>query len=128
MAAHVSTRGSRGWKDFERQVAEVIGGRRFWANAGEALDCESDGVVAQAKLVRVCSLAELTRLAEQAERDGRVKQKIGVVVIKLRAGRGRPTPILFVQTLSMWVEQHGETRPLSDAESACGNPRTPTSR
>jgi hypothetical protein len=32
---------NRCWKAFERAVAELFGGRRFWSNSGEAIDVES---------------------------------------------------------------------------------------
>ena len=60
---------NRCWKAFERAVAELFGGRRFWSNSGEAIDVESSTVVAQCKLVKRLSLEELTCLAETAERQ-----------------------------------------------------------
>jgi len=83
------------WKQFERRIAELIGGRRFWASSGESIDCESDRFVAQCKLVGEMSLAKLTALVDQAHRDGKERKKIGVVGIKLRAGRGFKTPALI---------------------------------
>jgi hypothetical protein len=99
------------WKQFERDVARLLGGRRFWANSGESIDVESDGYVAQAKLVRVCSLAALTELAEIVERQAALKNKAGVVAIKLRRGRGRPSPTLLVVTAATWERLNGTADP-----------------
>lgn len=90
------------WKQAERDAASLFGGRRMWANSGESLDFEGPTTVGQVKLVRRLSLEALTQLAEQAERDGRVKQKAGVVAIKVRRGKGKASPMLVVLTAAMW--------------------------
>jgi hypothetical protein len=61
---------NRSWKRHERRSAALIGGRRFWANSGAVLDCESAWAVAQCKEVRRLSLAALEALAAEAERQG----------------------------------------------------------
>ena len=94
--------GEPAWKKFEREVAALFGGRRFWANSGEALDVESSTVVAQCKLVKACSLEALTQLAETAERQGVQKFKAGVVAVKVRRGAGRKSPTLIVMTETTW--------------------------
>src|SRR2546425_2713586 len=53
----------RPWKDEERQVAHLLGGRRHWANSGRRVDVESAGYVCQVKHRHTCSLVELERLA-----------------------------------------------------------------
>lgn len=83
------------WKAFERDCAALIGGKRFWSNSGERLDVESDVFRGQCKLVQRMSLAELTKLAEEMAQDS---EKFGVVFTKLRAGKGRKTPILVTMT------------------------------
>lgn len=98
----------RPWKQFERDIARLLGGRRYPANTGGGLDVEGAGLVAQCKLVRRLSLGELSELAEQVARDAG-PTRTGVVAVKLRRGRGRPTPILIVQTAAEWVKQHGDT-------------------
>lgn len=95
------------WKQFERDVARLLGGKRFWANSGEAIDVESDSYVAQCKLVQTCSLASLTELAEMVERQAALKNKAGVVAIKLRRGRGRSSPMLLVVTAATWERLNG---------------------
>jgi hypothetical protein len=97
----------RSWKAFERDVARLFGGRRFWANAGEALDVESETVVAQCKLVKRLSLEELTRLAEAVEREALLKFKAGVVAVKVRRGRGRSSQMLLVCTERVWRALNG---------------------
>lgn len=95
------------WKKFERDVAALLGGKRFWANSGERLDVESDTAIAQCKLVKQMSLAELTALAEEVEREAAPKFKAGVVAVKLRRGRGRSSPMLLVVTEATWRRMNG---------------------
>jgi hypothetical protein len=107
----------RPWKQAERRCAALLGGRRHWANSGQAVDVESDGYVAQVKEVARLSLAALEQLALEAERQGAQRQKIGLCLIKRRAGRGRATPTLCVLTESAWRAMNGRL-PLPDEPPA----------
>jgi len=91
------------WKRFETWVGDMIGGKRYWANAGEKVDCESDRFTAQCKLVRVASLGMLTQLAIEARDQGmavpaaRGGPKIGLVAVKLSGKRGNVrSPAVFI--------------------------------
>ncbi len=86
------------WKQLEREVAHLLGGCRYPANSGGRVDVESPTVVAQVKLVQRLSLAQLEALAVEMERLGAEKSKVGLVVVKLRAGRGHPTKALVILT------------------------------
>lgn len=99
----------RPWKATERKAAALIGGKRHWANSGQAIDCESDSFCAQVKAVTRQSLAELEALALEVERQGVQKSppKIGLVIIKRRAGRGVETPTLVVMTAGAFRELNG---------------------
>ena len=97
------------WKKFERDAAALFGGARFWANSGESIDLEGPNIVGQAKLVKQLSLEALTQLAEQAQRDGDVKKKAGIVAVKVRGGSGRASPMLVVMTEASWRLMHGES-------------------
>jgi hypothetical protein len=97
----------RSWKKMERQSAALLGGRRFWSNSGATVDVESDGFVAQCKEVSRMSLAALEALALEAERQGSQRQKVGLVVCRRRAGRGRATPTLIILTEAAWRELCG---------------------
>lgn len=97
----------KAWKAAERMAATLLQGRRHWANSGEEIDVESDGVVAQVKHRRVCPLAELERLAQEAERQGTQRNKVGLVLVKRRAGRGIETPWLVVMTATSFREMSG---------------------
>ncbi len=99
----------RPWKAEERQAAALLGGARFKANTGGALDFESDGYVGQmkhetnayvgqVKHVRRLSLATLEALALEVKR---------IVVVKRRAGKGQTTPRLVVLTEAAWRELNG---------------------
>lgn len=81
-------------------MAALIGGRRYPANSGGRVDVEGPAVVAQVKHVRTCSLASLEALAVEMSAIGRKRGKVGLVVVKRRAGRGQQTPRLIVLTES----------------------------
>lgn len=101
----------------------MIGGARYPANQGGAVDVESADVVAQVKHRRVCSLAELERLAVELATLGRSRGKLGVVVVKRRAGAGRPTPRLVVCVESVWREvraQNASGAVTRDSGMTCG--------
>jgi hypothetical protein len=97
----------RPWKAAERRAAALLGGRRHWANSGQTVDVESDGYVAQVKEVARMSLAALERLALEAERQGAQRQKIGLVLVKRRAGHGNATPRLLILTEAAWRTMNG---------------------
>lgn len=96
------------WKSAERRAAGLIGGKRYPANLGQAVDVESSWACAQVKEVARLSLAELTALAMQAEREGARRSKSGVVFVRYRHGRGRhAAPMLVVMTETVWRDWHG---------------------
>lgn len=97
------------WKRREREAAALICGRRHPANTGGAVDAESDGWVVQVKERRRLSLAELEALAVEIERVGfqTSPPKLGAVMIKRSAGRGRETPWLIIVTEAVWREMNG---------------------
>ncbi len=74
------------------------------ASTGGALDFESKRYVGQVKHVRRLSLTALEDLAREVERLGFQQRplKLGVVIVKRRAGRGRRTPRLIVLTEAVW--------------------------
>ena len=88
----------KAWKQFERHAASLFDGKRHWANSGERVDFESEYAIGQCKLVKSLSLEALTKLAEEMERDGEAKKKIGVVVTKVRRGSGKSSPTLITMT------------------------------
>jgi hypothetical protein len=95
---------NRPWKAEERRAAALFGGTRFKANTGGPLDFETAEYVGQVKHVQRLSLVELEALALEMERIGREKSppKLGVVVVKRRAGQGRATPRLVILTEAVW--------------------------
>jgi hypothetical protein len=95
------------WKAFERKVGALIGGRRFWANAGEQIDCEGPLFVAQCKHVKAMSLTAMSDLAEQVEREAAPKFKAGIVAVQQRRGAGRSAPLLIVMTEGTFRQLHG---------------------
>src|SRR5262245_58914240 len=98
---------SKAWKQAERDAGVIIGGARKWANSGEEIDVESKWAVGQVKHRRVCSLHELETLALEAERQGAQRSKVGMVLVKRRAGRGQETPWLIVLTEAAFREMSG---------------------
>ncbi len=100
--------GEPSWKKHERRAAALIQGARHWANSGQAVDAESAWAVVQAKEVQRLSLAKLESLAVESARQGAHCQKVGMVVVKRRAGTGRQTPVLVVMTEQAFREMSGE--------------------
>lgn len=98
------------WKKAERYAAEkILGGtgRRYWANSGEDVDVENDGIVAQVKNVKKLPFPQLEKLAVEAQRQGDQRNKVGLVLIKRRGGAGYPTPWLVVMTAASYREMSG---------------------
>ena len=95
------------WKQRERDAAKIIGGKRYPANQGGLIDCESDAYCVQVKERRTLSLAALETLAVENERVATQKQKAGLVMVKRSAGRGRPTPWLIVMTEATFRHLNG---------------------
>ena len=95
------------WKQFERDVAQVLGGKRYWANSGASLDVESETTVAQCKLVKTMSLSALHDLAVSVAKEGQQKFKVGLVAIKLRRGHGQKTTTLYVLAEPAYCLQNG---------------------
>ncbi len=94
------------WKHEERQAARLIGGRRHPANSGGRIDAEASGIVVQVKHVGRLSLAQLEALAVEADQLGAQRGKVGAVVVKRRAGRGKTTPRLVVMTETAYRAMH----------------------
>ena len=94
----------KAWKAFEREIARLIGGARFWANSGESLDCESHHFVAQCKHVKSMSLNAVAQLAEEIKQDGEDNRtptglpapKYGILALKTRPGKGKKSTTLIV--------------------------------
>ena len=96
-----------GWKRVERTAAALLGGTRFAANTGGRLDTETDAWVSQIKNTARLSLAQLEALAVEMERVAFQRGKLGCVIVKRSAGRGKTTPHLVVVTEGVWRELTG---------------------
>jgi hypothetical protein len=96
-------------KQREREVGELVGGKRYPANQGGRVDVEGPNFVVQVKERKSLSLAELNALVEEIEAIGKAKGKYGLVAVKLRKGRGNPTDMLIVQSAPQWRRLTNET-------------------
>ena len=96
----------RPWKTEERRAAALLGGRRYPASTGGRVDVEGPSVIIQVKHRRILSLGALEALAVEAADIGRARGKLGIVVVKRRAGRGRPTTRMVVMTEAAWRLLH----------------------
>jgi len=92
----------KAWKQEERKVGLLVGSHRYPANSGRRVDCESERVVAQVKHVQRLSLAQLEALAVEIAALGEEQDKIDLLVVKRRAGRGKGTPGPVVLTEDAW--------------------------
>ena len=91
------------WKQLEREVGLLINGSRFPANQGGRVDVESVDYVVQVKERKALSLEVLTQLVEEIEQIAKDRgKKGGLVAVKVRRGRGRPSPLLIVQSAEQW--------------------------
>ena len=68
---------------------------------------EGPGIMAQVKHLKRLSLAQLEVLALEMDTLGRKRGKVGLVVVKRRAGIGRETPRLIVLTEATWRVLNG---------------------
>ncbi len=94
----------KAWKQAERKVARIVGGHRYPANSGGLVDVESCTYVAQVKNVARLSLAQLEELALEMATLGEEQDKVGIVVVKRKGGRGRETPRLIIMAETAWRE------------------------
>ena len=99
------------WKQEERHVATLVNGTRYPANSGGRIDVEGPSTIVQVKHVQRLSLAQLEALAVELETLGTERHKLGLVIVKRRAGTGIHTPRLVVMTDSVYrqLTQHRET-------------------
>ncbi len=66
------------------------------------MDVESDQYVAQVKLVKTLSLAQLEELCVEMTALGQEQGKLGLVTVKRRAGKGIHTERLICMTEGVW--------------------------
>lgn len=92
------------WKQFEADSAALFGGKRFWANSGERIDFEGPNVSGQCKLVKSLSLEALTKLVEEMEIEANKSDRLGVVCVKVRRGKGKPSPSLVVMSFEIFKQ------------------------
>lgn len=93
------------WKKAERRAADIMCGKRAWANSGERADSDPEQSLAsvwQTKEVKKLSLEALTQLAEEMQVMGESLGKCGSVCVKVRRGRGKKSPWLVVMTDDMF--------------------------
>ena len=93
-----------GWKQAERDAASILHGARFPANQGGAVDVESPRFVAEVKNVKRLSVLQLERECIEIERQGNLKNKVGLVLVKRSAGRGKETTWLVCMTAGTFRE------------------------
>jgi hypothetical protein len=91
------------WKQLEREVGLLVGGKRYPANQGGKVDVEGPLYVVQVKERKTLSLESLTQLVEEIEQLGLQRNKVGLVAVKVRRGRGKRSPLLIVQTAEHWA-------------------------
>lgn len=120
------------WKQFERDMAKLVGGTRFWANSGESIDVEGPVFLGQCKHVKSMSLNAIAQLAEDVAQEGRISKKavglccatdpitegqpmpplveykpspkLGILCIKTRPGRGKKSKTIVVMDESVFRE------------------------
>jgi hypothetical protein len=99
------------WHDHERTCAAVIKGKRYPANTGGRVDVESGTVVAQCKERATISSPEVVRLVAEMDALGFTKGKVGVLFLRLKSGRGTPSPGMVVMTHRVFAQLLEEAYP-----------------
>lgn len=94
------------WKAFERKVAELVYGRRFWSNSGEQVDVRSEFFEVQCKNVKTISLNAIEKILDEMAAYRKLPCEVDVtkemfgdwdaVAVKGRKGKGKRTRILFI--------------------------------
>ena len=92
------------WKQAERRAAKLFGGRRFPANSGHRIDGESAIFVWQVKQRKNHTMADMFNLASEMEEYGSSKEKIGMVYLEDKPGRGNTRKDLVVMTSGMFKQ------------------------
>lgn len=92
------------WKQFERECGDLIKGKRFPANQGGGIDVEGPDFCGQCKNVLRASLAWVEDLTLAIDIEASHKDKLGVLFVKRRAGKGYTTPTLVVMTTDTFKE------------------------
>lgn len=103
---------NKAWKQFERDMGKLIGGKRFWANSGESVDVEGPVFLGQCKHVRSMSFNAMAQLAEEVAEDGRDHRKeggipdpkLGILCMRTRPGRGKKSKTIIVMDESVFKE------------------------
>jgi hypothetical protein len=99
------------WKHVERAAAQLLGGRRYWANSGRAVDVEGPAWIAQIKNRKTYSLRQMAEDLLPLERQAALKAKGALLVVKASAGRGIETPTLVIMTQATFERLHGPCAP-----------------
>ncbi len=97
------------WKQLERDVAALVGGKRYPANQGGRVDVEGPDYIVQVKERKSLSLEAITQLVEEMELIGKERGKLGLVAVKVRRGKGKQSPILIVQSIDQWKDTEKPT-------------------
>jgi len=95
---------SQSWKALERDGARLIRDRRYPASSGGPIDAESSQFVLDAKYRGRITVPDLERWAVAIAAAGTARGKVGVLLVKRKAGAGRPTPALMILTEAAWSE------------------------
>lgn len=90
------------WKAFERRMAALFETTRHPANQGGRVDFTGQGVIGQCKEVKTMSLERITQLVEEMDSLAGAN-RIGVVCVKVRRGRGQASPALVVVSAETWA-------------------------
>lgn len=86
------------WKAIERAVAELVDGKRTW-NSEEDIDVQTDTWALEVKHLKAPTVADVERILAHNEPKAAAVGKRSGLVIKRKAGRGRPSPFLFICVL-----------------------------
>lgn len=87
------------WKAIERAVAGLVGGKRTW-NSDEDVDVVVDGFAIEVKNLKAPTIAECELILLHNRKKANAMGLDSALVVKRKAGRGRPSPFLAIFELT----------------------------
>ena len=96
-AKAVGSMASKAWADIERAVAKLVGGERSWDSRDhiDVLEHET-GYALEVKNTTGPTVAQLERWLLHNQKKAAGRGMKSALIVKRRAGRGRPSPYLAV--------------------------------
>jgi len=90
------------WKQFERDCAAFIGGKRYPANMGGPIDVEGPTCIGQCKKKTSMSHVDLAKQTQAIHSLGMAANKLGVVLHQVPRAKGAPATRMITMSWEMF--------------------------